>query len=229
MIHFRLDKPLVTLCWISAVCWPLKSLEGFSPFKVVWNYADFQLCDVMGSCPFDPYGLAHGPEHITKSVRSFMTLSQSSLSSWSLARQFLPSSLYMHLKLIYTKPWRNALWRAATHCCQRPSYWDTHPSWWLERSPQHCCWCVQRCPPWARLRYPWCGRQESFGICHSQQSASQQHLVQEERFTFYHMQLQWPFNPAWLHSLSQEFQQHSLQCESHHKRRVHKTAPHSSV
>ena len=166
-----------------------------------------------------PYGLAHGPEQITKSVRSFVTLSQSSLSCWLLARQFLPSSLYMHLRLIYPKPWRRALWRAATYCCQSPSYWDTHPSWWLERSPQRCCWCVQRCPPWAWLQYPWCERRESFGICHSQQSPSRQHLVQEERSHFI------TYNSS-DHSTQLDYilyQQLSQQCESHHKRGVHKT------
>ena len=29
----------------------------------------------------------------------------------------------------------------------------------------------------------------------------QQHLVQEERLPSHHLQLRWPFNPAWLHTL----------------------------
>ena len=41
-----------------------KPLEKLSPFEVLWNFLQLQLSIIMISYPFDPYGLAHGPEHI---------------------------------------------------------------------------------------------------------------------------------------------------------------------
>ena len=40
----------------------LQPLDGFSPFKVLWNCLGMKLCTVMVICPFAPYGLAHGPK-----------------------------------------------------------------------------------------------------------------------------------------------------------------------
>ena len=53
------------------------------------------------------------------------------------------------------------------------------------------------------------------GIRHSKWSPGWQHLVQEERHTPDHIQLWWRLNPDRLHTLPQEFQQCSQQCESH--------------
>ena len=47
-------------------CEYLKPLDGFSPFEVLWNPLDLQLCSVLNISPFAPYGLAHEPEHISR-------------------------------------------------------------------------------------------------------------------------------------------------------------------
>ena len=134
----------------------------------------------------------------TKLLKSSASLTGFPTTSWSSARWFSPSSLYM-LQSEPTWSWRKTLlWQAAIHYYYGLILipigdWNDHISAAISvYSNAH-----------GGQDFSTCNSEiEDSGICNSQWSLHHQHLVQEERLTSNHLKLSWPFNPSKLYFIA---------------------------